>query len=227
MEGKPGIEYADLSWNPSTGCNMDGCRVGKKCWAYRMSLRLAGRYGYPPKPDNFDPTFHPDKLDIPLNIKKGRRFDTCFMGEIAYAKKEWLEQIIDVVKRCPQHIFYFLTKRPELLAAKELSWPDNAWVGVSVNCQDDVWRIGNLKEIDAKNIWVSFEPIYSSILTNLHGVKWVVLGAQTNPEYQPQKLWAYHIIHMAQYYDIPIFIKPNLTVVEPRMELPEAIRKVA
>lgn len=223
---KRGIEYADLSWNPSTGCLMTGCKVGKKCWAYRMSLRLAGRYGYPPKPNSFQPTFHPDKLDIPLKIKKRTRFDSCFMSDIAYAKKIWLQQILDVVERCPQHIFYFLTKRPELLAGKELIWPDNAWVGVSVNTQDDVWRIGNLKQIDAKNLWVSFEPLYGLIMTSLADVRWVVLGAQTNPEFQPEKRWANEIIHMAKYHSIPIFVKPNLTVIEPRLELPEAIKRL-
>ena len=224
---KKGIEYADKSWNPSTGCYAvygGTCDVGKNCWAYRMSLRLAGRYGYPPKPNNFKPTFHPDKLDIPLKIKKPQRFDCCFMGDIAYAEKEWMEQILDVVEKCPQHIFYFLTKRPELVADKELIWPDNAWVGVTVNCQNDGWRIPELKRIHCKNRWVSFEPLYSSIIPNLHRIDFVAIGAQTKPDLQPKKEWVRNIITIAEGLNIPVFVKPNCTVVEPRMELPEVLK---
>lgn len=226
---KKGIEYADKSWNPYHGCEMTGCKVGKKCWAYKRALMLGGNpkvEGYP-KDNPFKPIFESDKLDIPLNRKKPTRWDTCFMGDIAYATEWDMNRILSVVKKCPQHIFYFLTKRPDLLAEMELKFPDNAWVGVTVNCQDDIWRIANLLEIDAENLWLSFEPVYGMIMTSLKGIDFVVIGAQTNPEIQPDYAWVNSIIHMAEYHSIPIFIKPNLTVVEPKMELPEAIRKVA
>lgn len=225
---KKGIEYADKSWNPSTGCYAIGggtCGVNENCWAYRMSLRLAGRYGYPEKPNSFKPTFHPDKLDQPLKRKIPTRYSACFMGDIAFAEKEWLQQIIDVVEQCPQHIFYFLTKRPELVNDKELIWPDNAWIGVTVNCQDDIWRIGDLKLIDAKYKWVSFEPLYGMILTSLDGIDWIVLGAQSNPDKQPEVEWVEELIRCADYRRVPIFTKPNLTVVELWMELPDMLKK--
>lgn len=221
---KKGIEYADKSWNPSTGCLMSSCSVGKNCWAYKMSKRLAGRFGYPHGDKCFEPTFHFDRMPEPLHRKKPTRYDTCFMGDIAYAQWEWVDMIIKRVRECPQHRFYFLTKRPDLLGDKDIAWPDNAWVGVSVNNQDDVWRIANLLEIDAKNLWVSFEPIYSSIMTSLKGISWCVLGAQSNPELQPDKEWVEEIIRCADYMNIPVFLKPNLTVVKPRMELPDELK---
>ena len=39
--GKPGIEYADVSWNPYTGCrNIENgnCNLGPDCWAYSMAV---------------------------------------------------------------------------------------------------------------------------------------------------------------------------------------------
>jgi protein gp37 len=223
---KKGVEYADLRWNPFSGCEMTGCAVKKRCWAYGMSLRQAGRNGYD-RQQPFQPTFHEDKLDVPLKRKKPTRFYACFMGDIAYAKKEWMEKILDVVRKSPQHIFYFLTKRPDLLAKMDLTFPDNAWLGVTVNCGDDQWRIEQLKEIHVGHIWISFEPLYSAIVPDLEGIDFIVIGAQTNPEKQPSKSWVDILTLNADKLDIPVFLKPNLTVVEPRMELPEAIRKVA
>jgi len=226
---KPGIEYADKSWNPYHGCEgieNGTCAVGHNCWAYKRSLMLGANpkvKGYT-MPYPFEPTFDVYKLDIPCQRKKPTRWDTCFMGDICYAETEWLQLIIDVIEECPQHIFYFLTKRPELLADKELDWPDNAWVGVTVNCQDDTWRIQELKRIRCKNRWVSFEPVYSSIIPNLHGIDFVAIGAQTNPTIQPKKEWVRNIITIAEGLNIPVFVKPNLTVVEPLMELPEALK---
>lgn len=224
---KKGIEYADKSWNPYSGClavhNDNTCAVGKNCWAYKMSLRHAGRFGYPPRPYNFNPTFHIDKLTVPIRRKKPTRWDSCFMGDIAYAKREWLIQIMIIVRKCPQHRFYFLTKQPDLLAKMDISFPDNAWLGVTVNREADLWRIDQLLEIQACHIWTSFEPTYEEINPSLAGLDWIVIGAQSNPEVQPEKKWVEDIIKIADNLDIPVFIKPNLTVVDPRMELPEEL----
>lgn len=229
MKGKKGIEYADLSWNPFSGCeavfDKEKCAVGTNCWAYRRALML----GHNPRvkgytmPYPFEPTFHKDKLDIPCQRKKPTRWDSCFMGDIAYAEWEWLEIIMEVVRQCPQHRFYFLTKQPDLLAKMDISFPDNAWLGVTVNREEDLWRIDQLLEIQACHIWTSFEPVYEEINPSLAGLDWIVIGAQSNPEVQPEKKWVEDIIKIADNLDIPVFIKPNLTVVDPRMELPEEL----
>ena len=227
---KKGIEYADKSWNPYSGCravnDRKKCAVGKRCWAYKMARRMKGRFGYS-LINPFQPTFHPDTLNDPLKRKTPTRYDSCFMGDIAYCKKAYLKMILDVVRLSPRHIFYFLTKQPDMLAKKGLEFPDNAWLGVTVNRQDDVWRIDELLKIEATNDWVSFEPVYTDIEISLAGIDWVVIGAQSNPEIQPLKQWVKSIINLADNLDIPLFIKPNLKVVGSRMELPEAIRKVA
>ena len=50
-----------------------------KCWAEKMAVRLAGRFGYDKK-NPFKPTFHPEKLEEPLKWKTPRRIPCCFMG---------------------------------------------------------------------------------------------------------------------------------------------------
>ena len=75
------IEWSDASWNPITGCSAisAGCQ---NCYAERMSKRLAGRFGYPAEPNNFDVTFHPDKLKDPLKWKKPQRVFVCSMSDL-------------------------------------------------------------------------------------------------------------------------------------------------
>jgi len=230
MTGKKNIEYSEKSINFVTGCYgvVNGtCAVGMNCWAYKMSFRQAGRNGYPAKPNQFKPTFHEERLKEPLRRKKPTNYACCFMGDIAYAKKEWLVKIINMVNQCPQHRFIFLTKRPDLLAKMNLVFPDNCIVGVTVNREEDAWRIKTLAQIMAKWKWVSFEPIYGRLkfIPNLLDIQWAVIGAQTNPELQPDKEGVSILIECFKVNHIPVFLKPNLKGFPPMQELPAMLRR--
>ena len=218
--GKPGIEYADESWNPYTGCrNIENgnCNLGADCWAYSMAQRLKGRYGYDAE-DPFKPTFHPDRLADPLKWRKPRRIAACFMGDIAYCPWEWLYRIKDTVSGLHEpydktiHRFYFLTKLPQGNVFKYRSWPENAWLGVSVSSHRDIWRIRQLKKTKARVKWVSFEPVEGPMgKLDLEGIDWVVIGAKTGRHKgAPRRKWVETIVATAAWEEIPIFIKPNL-----------------
>ena len=211
--GKDGIEYADKSINVMSGCKMEGCKLGKDCWAYSMSKRLAGRFGYD-KHFPFQPTFHPNMLCRIINLKKPMRIAMSFMGDIAYAKIEWMRKILGVIEQCPQHRFYFLTKLPQML--QEYEFPDNAWVGVTVNEMADEWRIEELGKIKAKVKFISFEPIYEQLDIDMDtlrdsNVSWFIIGSKTgrNP-FQPKRKWVTKLIVKAEFLGIPVFMKPNL-----------------
>jgi len=47
---------------------------------------------------------------------------------------EFIAEVFAVMAGCPQHTFQVLTKRAERLAmlAPGLPWPDNVWMGVSI-----------------------------------------------------------------------------------------------
>jgi len=224
-----GIEYSDKRWNVITGCfgiENGTCAVGTDCWAYKMSFRQAGRNGYPAKPNQFKPTFHADKLCDPINRNKPTIYNTCFMGDIGYAEKDWLEMVISIINQCPQHRFIFLTKVPNELMMLNLQFPDNCIIGVTVNSEADIWRISELvHHIDAKYKWVSFEPIYEDMDIDLDGIDWCVIGAQTNPELQPETDWVRSILRETGKHKIPIFMKPNLKGTNHIQELPEMLRK--
>lgn len=218
--GKAGIEYADKSVNITSGCTMKGCRLGKDCWAYSMSKRLAGRFGYP-KDNPFKPVLHENMIDKVLKLKRPQRIAISFMGEISCAKPEWIEKILDVVRQCPQHRFYFLTKRPDLL--EDYDFPDNAWIGVTVNVESEEWRIEELRKINAKMKYISFEPLEECMLPELEGIDWIIIGSRTgrHPE-QPKRKWVTKLIIKAKHLGIAIFMKPNLEGYEELiMEFPD------
>jgi protein gp37 len=88
--------------------------------------------------------------------------------------------------------FYVLTKRPEhLLSRPIVSWPGNAYLGVSITGNDDAWRIERLLERDCRTwiwgkelkLWASVEPLLDPDFdpSCLAGLDWVVVGLQTGP----------------------------------------------
>lgn len=114
QEMKTKIEWATHTWNPVTGCTpiSEGC---EHCYAARMAKRLAGRCGYP-KDDPFRPgTFHADKLNDPLKIKKPSLFFVCSMGDLFHeaVKDELIDMAFAVMATAKHHTFILLTKRPQ------------------------------------------------------------------------------------------------------------------
>ena len=206
------IEWTDCTWNPITGC-LRLCRDkdGKKyCFAYWMSKRLEGRFGYP-KGDPFKPTFHPDRLKEPYRLRKPQRIFTCSMGEMFgdWVSEKWIEGILEAIDENPQHTFQILTKEPKRLP--HFHFPPNAWVGVSIDRQSAVTGFRYLLMSDAKTKFVSFEPLLESVDLDLSGLNWVIVGGLTGARpYIPEKKWVNQIILQARKLHIPIFLKDNL-----------------
>lgn len=215
------IEYLDYTLNLITGCSGDGCAVRPNCWALAMAKRLAGRYGYP-KDEPFKPTFHKDKLLEPLKIKKPSRIGLNFMGETfdKLVHPDWLEDILELVEKCPQHTFIILTKQPQNIP----NWffgiaSPNLWLGVSVNRKADLWRLESLKKNWFGKRIVSFEPLYECLGdVDLDGLQWIIIGAQTRPNLQPDSYWVWSLKNEAERHGIPVFMKNNLTAWKERLQ---------
>ncbi len=84
------------------------------------------------------------------------------MREISF---EFVEKTIKVIRKCPQHIFLVLTKRPKraLRMLKNIDLPDNLYVGVTVESPKYLWRIDELLKIPVKHRFVSIEPYLENI----------------------------------------------------------------
>src|SRR5579885_1898929 len=74
---------------------------------------------------------------------------------------DFLKQIFTVMETTPQHTYQVLTKRAENLErhAHELPWPENVWMGVSVENADYLWRLDCLRKTPAVIKFVSLEPL--------------------------------------------------------------------
>jgi len=174
--GKTRIEWADESWNPITGCTHAGTPGCDNCYARRMAPRLAGRFGYPEKPHQFDVTFHQDKVDEPLSWRKPRVIFVCSMGDLFHQDVTWEQRgdVWQVMYEAPRHTFLVLTKRPaemrdwfigywqEAVATSDELILSNVYLGVSVETQDQMWRVEELVKIPGKH-WVNFGPLLGPV----------------------------------------------------------------
>ena len=59
------------------------------------------------------------------------------------------------------------------------------------------------------------EKLSDSLMMQLSGIKWVIIGAQTNP-YKPPKIeWVEEIVEACDKVGIPVFLKDNLRPLLP------------
>ena len=110
---KTKIEWTDYTWNPVTGC-LHGCPY---CYMQRMVKR--GIY-------NMKPTFYEKRLKSPIGIGNQSKIFVSSTGDLFghWVPDAWIELVLETVRKCPQHIFQFLTKNP--IKYKEFNFPDNS-----------------------------------------------------------------------------------------------------
>lgn len=180
---KTGIEWTDKTWNPTTGCNKvsPGC---KHCYALEITKRFKQHF-----PNGFDFTLHPERLEQPRSWRKPSRIFVDSMSDLFHEAMpmEYLEQIFTVMADCPQHIFQILTKRGDRLAeiGPKLTWPDNVWMGVSVETQQYVSRIDALRRVPCAVRFLSCEPLLGPLELDLTDIHWVITGGESGRHHRP------------------------------------------
>lgn len=205
------IEWTEMTWNPVTGCSKvsEGCR---HCYAERMATRLRamgnGRYA-----DGFKLTLHEDLIDFPRKLKKPRTIFVNSMSDLFHEQVplDFIRRVFDTMVACSQHTFQILTKRSARLAsfAKQLPWPANVWMGVSVEDARVVSRIDDLAKVPAKVRFLSCEPLIGPLdslpLSDMH---WVIVGGESGPGARlMEKSWAESIRRQCASANVPFFFK--------------------
>ena len=207
------IEWCDYSLNPVKGLCPVACSY---CYARRMYKRY-----------HWNETIRFEHATFLRELGQIHKPSRIFVGSTMdlfgdWVQKEWMEQILDVVKYLKQHTFIFLTKRPAGMA--QWSFPDNCWVGVSMTEPFPVtFPLKHLAAVQAKVKFVSFEPLLewgylSRIGESLEraGVNWVIIGQQTpvSKKTAPEPAWVQDILVGAHNAGcLPVFIKDNLVPV--------------
>jgi protein gp37 len=125
-----------------------------------------------------------------------------------------INRILKVVDDNPQHTFQFLTKYPQNLRTLLDYQYDNMWVGTTVTCSNDRWRIDYLRSNVNCTKFVSFEPLLGDIYNpELDGMDWVIIGAETgnrSNKVAPSFVNISHITSEAKRGGIPVYHKDNL-----------------
>lgn len=152
------IEWTESTWNPLTGCTKisPGC---KYCYAERMAKRLQamGQSNYA---NGFKLTMHEHVLEKPLEWKTPQVVFVNSMSDLFHkdVPAEFIQKAFDVMRRAHWHQFQVLTKRSERLLEldPQIEWPENVWMGVSIENQDYTFRIDHLRQTGARVKFLTF-----------------------------------------------------------------------
>ena len=178
------IEWCDETINPVIGCSKisAGC---DHCFAEKMACRLshmdvegydevinyAGKW-------NGRTAFIPSQLKKPMKWKKPRWIFVGSMTDMFHESVpfEWVHQVWDMMKACPQHTFLVLTKRPDRMAqlvnqiyrmermGASMGFWKHVYLGVTAENQEQAdIRIPVLLSIPASVRFVSVEPMLGTV----------------------------------------------------------------
>jgi protein gp37 len=220
MADRSGIQWTGSTWNPTTGCDRTspGC---DNCYALRLSARLK-KMGQPKYQRDGDPatsgpgfglTMHEDALAIPLRWKAGRLIFVNSMSDLFHddVPLAFIERVFDVMVKTPQHTYQLLTKRAKRAAAlaHALPWPDNLWMGVSVENDRYAFRARHLATIPAAVRFLSCEPLIGPIPSlDFAGIDWVIVGGESGKDARPIDLaWVRDIKARCSIADAALFVK--------------------
>lgn len=143
---------------------------------------------------------------------------------------EWRIKAMRLIEECTWLDFQVLTKRPENIsfmagAWMELGWPENVWIGTSVENQEQAdKRIPELLKIPARVRFLSMEPLLGAVTLQggdypdshmfLQGnggderIHWVIVGGESGPNARPMHPdWARSIRDQCQAAGVPFFFK--------------------
>ena len=211
------IEWTDETWNPVTGCTKvsPGC---DNCYMFALypRLRAMGVRGYGTAPDDVTTIY--DRLDLPLKWRKPRRVFVNSMSDLFHTRVPFpfVDRVFEVMAAAEQHVFQILTKRPGRAVAyydfRADEWPDNVWIGTSVESHKYAPRIDVLARIPAPVRFVSAEPLLGVIDLSQHldrgDIDWVIVGGESGPGARPmQEGWVRVLRNQCQMYDVPFFLK--------------------
>ncbi len=205
------IEWTESTWNPMTGCTKisAGC---KNCYAERLAKRLKamGQINYK---KGFHFTQHEHMLNLPLTWKKPQIIFVNSMSDIFHedADVEFIKKVFKIMAKASWHIFQVLTKRTNRLTelASALPWESNIWMGVTVESNENIFRIDALRHTGAKVKFLSLEPLIGPITDlNLDGINWVIVGGESGPKSRPiKKDWVIQIKDKCEKKGVPFFFK--------------------
>jgi protein gp37 len=109
---------------------------------------------------------------LPLKLKEPSKIFTSSLTDFFHeAIDEYRDEAWAIIKKCPQHTFQILTKRPErIMGHLPKDWNDepykNVLFGTSIGSQDAIQRVRDLITLSLRTparIFLSVEPMYGPV----------------------------------------------------------------
>lgn len=217
MSKETKIQWTDVTWNIARGCSKVDADC-KYCYMFR---------------DSFDGTrYNPREVvrtktvfNLPLKVKEPSKIFTCSLTDFFHYKiDEYRQEAWDIIRRCPQHTFQILTKRPQRI---EENLPDfwseiqgRVWLGTSVGSRHGMHRVRELADIPVNCIkFLSIEPLHEDLklfvglYRGMGSMDWIIVGGESGHEsglyrYRPCNIeWIEDIVEFGQAMQIPVFVK--------------------
>jgi protein gp37 len=203
------IEWTDATLNILVGCDKvsPGCA---NCYACKEVVRMAGNPNPRVSAANRGLAYKqangilnwtgvvrqlPDRLAGPFLWPRPKMVFVNSLSDTFHADvpREFIRRALSVMAATPWHTYQLLTKRAERLEelSPDLEWPDNVWMGVSVENQRYAHRVDHLRRSRAKVKFLSVEPLLGPVELDLSGIDWVITGGESGPRARPfDPAWA-------------------------------------
>lgn len=193
MGDRSTIEWTEATWNPTTGCDRTspGC---DHCYALTLAKRLKamGQPKYQTDGDErtsgpgFGLALHSDALQLPYTWAASRTVFVNSMSDLFHkdVPLEFIQRVFTVMAETPRHTYQVLTKRSQRLreVARELPWPENVWIGVSIENDRYTFRADHLRQVPAAVRFLSVEPMLGPVPSlRLDALHWVIAGGESGP----------------------------------------------
>lgn len=169
--------------------------------------------------NEFEYTEHSDDVELPLGWKKPKKIFVNSMSDLFHEKStmEFVGKCFSTMVKADWHTYQVLTKRPNKMAEfSKLFYnyfgfviPNHVWMGTTVENEDNVWRIDELRKVRCNIRFISFEPLIGSVGTvDLSGIDWAIIGGESGYGYRPvEKKWITEIIDQCKKQKVSIFFK--------------------
>ena len=135
MVTEPNRMYRGVkSWSPMMGCKFHCvyCENSFQRQAKRRKKWCELCYSY-------EPHFHPERLN---KIPSAKTIFACAYGDVAFAEYEWVEQILEAIRKHKDKTFYIQSKEPSVFLEWErrFEFPDNLVLGTTIESDMCYWR---------------------------------------------------------------------------------------
>ena len=233
------IQWTDHTFNPWIGCSKvsPGCA---NCYAEALMDRRMGKAKWGPGGTRVRTSSanwrEPVRWNRDAQQAGVRRKVFCASLADIYEDHpaidpQWRVHLFNLIQMTPHLDWLLLTKRPENIARLSVwsdtrkPWPDNVWLGTSVENQEQAdKRIPLLLDVPARVHFLSMEPLLGPVtlpdeflaIPEINGPLgfggdgdcWVIVGGESGPVSRPMDpAWARSLRDQCHSHGVPFFFK--------------------